>query len=81
MLSTTMLGILGLVALGLLTCLTFVCQVIVGARLTQAAKRATYAQDEDAYEIDGALFTAEQFARLMELHTAYRSTLTGGDAA
>ena len=78
--STTMLGIVGLIALLLLTCLTFVCQVIVGARLAATARRATYAQD-DAYEIDGALFTAEEFARLMELHTAYRSTLTGGDAA
>ena len=81
--STTMLGIVGLLALGLLTCLTFVCQVIAGARLAQAAKRATCPSDddEDAYEIDGAQFTAEEFARLMELHHAYQHTRTGGDAA
>ena len=81
MMSTTMLGIVGLIALLLLTCLTLVCQVIVGARLAAVARRATYAQDDDAYEIDGALFTAEEFARLMELHTAYQHTRTGGDAA
>ena len=80
--STIMLGILGIVALGLLTCLTFVLQAIVAGWLTQAAKRDTCAQDdENAYELDGELFTAEEFTRLMELHTAYQHTRTGGDAA
>ena len=77
MISTTVLGIVGLVALLLL----LVLDEIIDARRTQAAKRATWAQDEDAYEIDGALFTAEEYARLMELHHAYQHTRTGGDAA
>ena len=70
--------VLGIVVL--IIGLILVLDEIVEAQRAQAARRATCAQ-EDAYEIDGELFTAEEFARLMELHTAYQHTRTGGDAA